>query len=211
MHSVQPLGRLLVTSGLLTQQALDEVLALQKTDGRRLGELLAEQGLVRPHQLAQFLSHQLACPWVSLQRVETSREAVEVLPRAIALKHHMVPVHLRITKGATTLYVAMDEPTDDVALAAAAAAAAMPVKAMVALSSEIRTHLDRLYGAPATAPEPPPSVRERAPSFASIPSITVKEDASARSMPSRPPKPPPPKPSAPPPPTTSRPSSTSSR
>lgn len=199
MHSVQPLGRLLVTSGLLTQQALDEVLALQKTDGRRLGELLAERGLVRPHQLAQFLSHQLACPWVSLQRVEIAREAVEALPPAIALKHHMVPVHLRITKGATTLYVAMDEPTDDIALAAAAAAAAMPVKAMVALSSEIRTHLDRLYGAPATAREPPPSVRERAPSFASVPSIAVKEDASGKSVPSRPPKPPPPKPSAPPP------------
>jgi len=197
MHSVQPLGRLLVTSGLLTQQALDEVLALQKTDGRRLGELLAEKGLVRPHQLAQFLSHQLACPWVSLQRVEIAREAVEALPPAIALKHHMVPVHLRVTKGATTLYVAMDEPTDDIALAAASAAAAMPVKAMVALSSEIRAHLDRLYGSPTPAPEPSPSVRERAPSFASVPSIAVKDDASGKSLPSRPPKPPPPKPSAP--------------
>lgn len=208
MHSVQPLGRLLVTSGLLTQQALDEVLNLQKTDGRRLGELLAERGLVRPHQLAQFLSHQLACPWVSLQRVEISREAVAVLPRSIALEHHMVPVHLRTTKGAITLYVAMDDPTDDVALSAAADAAAMPVKAMVALSSEIREHLERLYGAstPGGTPEPPP-LKERAPAIASLlaPAISVKaastslKDASTASTPSRPPKPPLPKPSGRPP------------
>ena len=43
MHSVQPLGRLLVSSGMLSQQALDEVLTLQRTDGRRLGELLAAE------------------------------------------------------------------------------------------------------------------------------------------------------------------------
>jgi hypothetical protein len=196
MQSVQPLGRLLVTSGLLTQQALDEVLTLQRSDGRRLGEILAEKGLVRPHQLAQFLSHQLACPWVSLQRVEISREAVELLPRAVALKHHMVPVHLRTTKGAPTLYVAMDDPTDDVALAAAAAVTTMPVKAMVALPSEIRMHLDRLYGVGNTGSTPPPVPgRERA---SSIPSIPSKDETGARATPSRPPKPPPPKSSPPP-------------
>lgn len=218
MHSVQPLGRLLVSSGLLAQRALDEVLALQKTDGRRLGELLAERGLVRPHQLAQFLSHQLACPWVSLPRIEIAREAVRALPPAIARKHHMVPVHLRITKRATTLYVAMDDPTDDVALATASAAAGMPVKAMVALSSEIRAHLERLYGAPAMASEPPASANgapisangisifangtsisasERTRALGLAPSIAVKNGAGGKPAPSRPPKPPPP--SSPPP------------
>jgi hypothetical protein len=172
MHSAMPLGRLLVKSGLLTQQALDDVLVLQKTDGRRLGELLAEKGLVRPHQLAQFLSHQLSCPWVSLQRVEIAPEAVEVLPRSLALKHHMVPVHLRTAKGATVLYVAMDDPTDDVALAEAADASRLPVKPMVALSSEIQTHLDRLYGVGATGTTPPPMA--------------------VLATPTKPPKPPPP-------------------
>ena len=193
MHSGIPLGRLLVKAGLLTQQALDEALQAQKTDGRRLGEILAEKGLVRPHQLAQFLSHQLACPWVSLQRVEISQDAVDLLPRSIALRHHMVPVHLRTTKGATTLYVAMDDPTDDVALGAATAATTMPVKAMVALTSEIRMHLDRLYGVGATGSTPPP-VKERSPSFVSLPPAAAKDEARS---PSRPPKPPPPKPSAP--------------
>lgn len=194
MHSALPLGRLLVASGLLTQQALDEVLLFQKTDGRRLGELLDVKGLVRPHQLAQFLSHQLATPWVSLQRVEVAREAIDKLPREIALKHHMVPVHLRTSKGSTALYVAMDDPTDGVALSEAARAATMPVKPMIALTSEIRMMLDRLYGAGLAPPSPPEGPRERAPSVASIvpPSISVKDDGHPRTTPSRPPKPPPP-------------------
>lgn len=196
-----PLGQLLVAAGLLSQEALDEVLVMQKADGRRLGELLEAKGLVQPHQLAQFLSHQLSCPWVSLQRVEVTREAVDVLPRAIALKHHMVPVHLRTVKGRAALYVAMDDPTDDLALAEASTAARMPVKAMVALASEIRTQLEHLYGsvavAAATASRAAP--RPRSPSVASIPpTITVK--AEQEGTPTRPPKPPPPRSTVQPPP-----------
>ena len=36
---------------MLSQQALDEVLELQKSDGRRLGSLLVERGLVNETQL----------------------------------------------------------------------------------------------------------------------------------------------------------------
>src|SRR5688572_6304227 len=180
MHSALPLGKLLVASGLITEKALDEVLAIQKGDGRRLGELLAERGLVRPHQLAQFLSHQLACPWVSLQRVEIAREAVAVLPRDIALRHHMVPVHLRASKGATTLYVAMDDPTDDVALSEASIASKMPVKPMIALASEIPTSLDQLYGAGALATSLSIPPLDSIPVIGSTPpTITVKEGGAA--------------------------------
>jgi uncharacterized protein (TIGR02266 family) len=196
MHSAHPLGRLLVASGMLTPQALEEVLLVQKTDGRRLNELLEAKGLIRPHQLAQFLSRQLSCPWVSLSRIEISREAVERLPRDIAIKHHMVPVYLGTSKGATALYVAMDDPTDEAALAEASRAATMPVKPMVALTSEIKALLDRLYGAGAVAASVPPLdlPRERTPSLPVVaPPFAV--DGAPRVVPSRPPKPPPPKPS----------------
>jgi hypothetical protein len=208
MNGAPTLGRLLVTSGLLTQQALDEVLALQKTDPRRLGELLDETGVLRAHQLAQFLSHQLACPWISLQRVEIAREAVARLPREIALKHHMVPVHLRTSKDGQALYVAMDDPTDEVALAEATSAATMTVKPMVAITSEIRTLLDRFYGngtatsmrPPESSPTPPAayvSVRPSARPSLSAPRQTAKDDA-IRGASTRPPKPPPPQSIAPP-------------
>ena len=175
METAVPLGRLLVTSGLLTQEALDEILALQKTDGRRMTELLADKGLVRPHQLAQFLSHQLACPWVSLQRVEIAPEAVEKLPPDLARRHHMVPVHLRTSRGGSTaLYVAMDDPTDDVALSEATTAAKMPVKPMVALASEIKEQLAELYPRP-PAPSKPELPKLASPNPPGV--VTIKEGA----------------------------------
>jgi tRNA A-37 threonylcarbamoyl transferase component Bud32 len=182
MHRVPPLGQLLVTAGLLSQRALEEVLSAQKTDGRRLGELLAEQGLVRPHQLAQCLSHQLACPWVSLDRVDIAPEAVETLPRDLALKHHMVPVHLRASKGATALYVAMDDPTDDVALAEARVRTGMAVKPMVALVTEIRAALERLYRAspasqPLSRPAKPPPPKKTLPPSDALEEIELLEEA----------------------------------
>ncbi len=150
--SAAPLGKLLVEMGVVSQATLDEVLAAQKTDKRRLGELLVERGLVRPQQLAQILSHQLSCPWISLQRVEIGQAVLGLVPRDLALELEVVPVHMRVADGARTLYVATADPTDVDALGTCSRAAAMAVKPMVAMTSDIRAALSRLYGAePATS------------------------------------------------------------
>ena len=169
-----PLGRLLIDTGVLTQAELDEALVVQKTDKRRLGELLVERGVVNPQQLAQLLSHQLSCPWISLAHLEIAPEVLALLPADVAIEHAVVPVHLRVTKGQRILYVATDDPTDDIALAMCAAAAEIMVRPMVAEGGEVRAALARLYGVemPASAPQaapksvakppPPPPVPERA-------------------------------------------------
>src|SRR4051794_32719325 len=90
------LGKLLVEMGVVSQQTLDEVIAAQRDDKRRLGEILVDRGLVRPQQLAQILSHQLSCPWVSLQRVEIGQSVLGLVPRELALDLEVVPVHLRL-------------------------------------------------------------------------------------------------------------------
>jgi hypothetical protein len=158
MRSVS-LGRLLLDTGVVTQAALDATLAVQKTDRRRLGELLVERGVVHPQELAQLLSHQLSCPWISLAHLDIAPEVLSLLPRKLALEHAVVPVHLRISKGHKTLYVATDDPTDDVALDECGMAAKMAVRPMVAVSVEVRAALARFYGGemPVT-PEPPKAV-----------------------------------------------------
>ena len=49
-----PLGRLLIDTGVLTQAEIDEAIAVQRTDKRRLGEILIERALVHPQELAQL-------------------------------------------------------------------------------------------------------------------------------------------------------------
>ena len=162
MRSVS-LGRLLLDTGVITQAVLEEALAIQKTDKRRLGELLVERGVVHPQELAQLLSHQLSCPWISLAHLDIAPEVLSLLPRSLALEHAVVPVHLRMYKGNKVLYVATDDPTDDVALDECGMAAKMAVRPMVAVSIEVRAALARFYGGemPAT-PEPPRAVTKPA-------------------------------------------------
>lgn len=183
MAAAVALGRLLVNAGLISQAALDDVLSTQKVDRRKLGELLVERGLVRAEQLAQILSRQLSCPWVSLQRLELTPELVNLLPRELAIAQRVVPVHLRSVGGVRTLYVATDDPTDEVALSECARAASMRVKAMVALTSEITDMLARYYGGPVRTREsarpgskkpPPPTRPSNRPRMPSAPMI---EDA----------------------------------
>jgi type IV pilus assembly protein PilB len=117
------LRRLLVESGLVSQEDLDDVVAKNGSSPKRLGELLEENGLLRTHQLAQFLSSTLGCPRVALQRIEIARDVLELLPREVAVEHHVVPIHVRTAKGETALFVATDDPTDAQAIAAASRAA----------------------------------------------------------------------------------------
>lgn len=170
MLRAPPLGRLLLDVGVLTQKALDEVLTAQRTDKRRLGELLVEKKLVRPDQLAQVLSQQLSCPWISLARVEIPPHVIALIPKSIAEEFHVLPVYLRTTGGVKTLYVATDDPTDEDALAECAFSAAMKVRPMVAVTSDVAAALSKFYGIGDAKPAPPPKPAPPA-SRATLPEI----------------------------------------
>jgi type IV pilus assembly protein PilB len=107
---------------------------------------------VHPLELAQLLSNQMSCPWISLAHLDIAEEVLATLPRELALAHAVVPVHLRETATTRVLYVATDDPTDDVALAKCCEAAGMAVRPMVAVFGEVRAALARHYGGADGAP-----------------------------------------------------------
>ncbi len=152
--SRQRLGTLLVQAGLLTQAQLDQTLELQKHDRRRLGALLVDQGLVTSARLTQMLSHQLGLPWVSPSHVSFSPELIERIPRDVALRHCVLPVYLQRGDGERVLYVAMEDPTSEEALADCARVAGMRIRPMVAAPEHIRAAIRAHYDG---ISEPPPS------------------------------------------------------
>jgi len=154
-----PLGQLLVDAGLLTPDALAAVLREQQADGRRLGEILVARGLVSNTQLTQILSHQLSLPWVSLAKVNVDPELLALVPRELVARYVIVPVYVRQDGARAILYVATDDPTDEVALRECAAHAGMDVRPMVAASDDLRAAIDAWYSggareAPAVVSEP---------------------------------------------------------
>ncbi|MRG91745.1 hypothetical protein [Polyangium spumosum] len=158
------LGQLLVDAGLLSQQDLDEVLALQKTDGRRLGTLLVERGHINETQLTQILSHQLSVPWVSLLHIEFSRQLLNLVPHHVAERFCVVPIYVRHVRGqGQTLYVAMDDPSNEEGLRACSEHSGLPVKAMIAPPSDIRDAIRVYYDVQVGAPAAQTPLTEPAP------------------------------------------------
>ncbi len=155
------LGQLLVDARLITQEALDDVLAAQKQDGRRLGTLIVERGHISEVQLTQILSHQLSVPWVSLLKIEFSRQLLNLVPREVAEQYCLLPIYVRRPRGqGDTLYIAMEDPTNEEALRACSAHAGIPVRPMIAPPSDIRSAIRAYYGLPTATTEPPPASPE---------------------------------------------------
>lgn len=150
------IGELLVEAAVLSQSQLEQALFAQRKDGRKLGHLLIELGLVSEVQLTQTLSRQLSVPWVSLYHVDFSRSLLNLVAREVAEKYSLVPIFVRrIRKQGETLYVAMDDPTNDSAIEEVARAASLPVKPMIACPSDIRAAIRVYYqGERASAPAP---------------------------------------------------------
>jgi type IV pilus assembly protein PilB len=156
------IGELLVEGGVLSQSQLEQALFAQRKDGRKLGQLLVELGLVSEIQVTQTLSRQLSVPWVSLYHVDFSRSLLNLVPREIAEKYCLIPIFVRrVRKQGETLYVAMDDPTNEVAIEDVKHAAALPVKPMIACPSDVRAAIRVYYLGEAAPPAPvipaPPS------------------------------------------------------
>jgi type IV pilus assembly protein PilB len=142
------LGELLVDAQIITREQLEDVLSLQKRDGRRIGTLLVEAGLVSETQVTQILSQQLSVPWVSLYHIEFSRQLLNLVSQELAERYCLVPIFVRRVRGlGQTLYVAMDDPSDERAHVDVSQFSGLPVRAMIAPPSDIRAALRAYYGA----------------------------------------------------------------
>jgi type IV pilus assembly protein PilB len=141
------LGELLVEAQIVSRSQLEEILAVQKRDSRRLGTMLVDAGLVTETQVTQILSQQLSVPWVSLHHIDFSRQLLNLVSHQLAEKYCLVPIFVRRVRGlGETLYVAMDDPSDEVAQREVGQWAGLPVRAMIAPPTDIRSAIRVYYG-----------------------------------------------------------------
>ena len=184
------IGELLVDGGVLSQSQLEQALFAQRKDGRKLGQLLVELGLVSEIQVTQTLSRQLSVPWVSLYHVDFSRSLLNLVPRETAEKYCLIPIFVRrVRKQGETLYVAMDDPTNEGAIQEVMNGASLPVKPMIACPSDVRAAIRVYYlGEAAPVPVAAPS------SPTAVPAAPPPPAPSATQLAAKPAGPPPPLP-----------------
>ena len=140
------LGEILLEAGVLEEARLNRALELQKKRGIRLGQILLQEGFISEPQLVQALSRRLSIPWVSLEHVDIADELLELVPAQLAEEFFLIPVYIQtLDRNNRTLFVAMNDPTDEAALRFVSASAGMPVKPMVAGPSDISAAIHTYY------------------------------------------------------------------
>lgn len=78
------LGDVLVQQRLISQEQLQQTLDLQRQTGKKMGRLLIETGLITEELLANGLARQLRVPFVNLKTFPFRADVVKLLPEAVA-------------------------------------------------------------------------------------------------------------------------------
>ena len=107
-----PLGTLLSEAGLLGDNEIDIALKHARANGKRLGEILVELGLVDPAEILRLVAAQRGLPFVDVRKIPIDRAAARLLPIELARDNRALPVGF--ARGLPVVAVA--DPTDDGAM-----------------------------------------------------------------------------------------------
>lgn len=137
------IGEMMVSAGHITTEQLNKALEIQKkTTGKKLVDILVEQGYISQRKMYQILEKQLDVQFVDLGGMVIPKELAQVLPRSLARKHNVVPVR----GDANTLYIAMEDPLNFVAADAVRMATKRKVVPMLATPDALTRAITDLYG-----------------------------------------------------------------
>ena len=135
------LGELLVEQKLLSPEQLAQAVAYQKQRGGQLGWILVELDLLAEEQILRALSEQLLLPVIDLRQYQFEREAVRLLPEAQARRHKAIVLR----NDADGLVVGMVDPTDILAYDSMRTQLNRPIKLALVRESELVQAIDTVY------------------------------------------------------------------
>jgi type IV pilus assembly protein PilB len=104
----EKLGKVLVSSKLLTEEQLSKALQIQKTEGGKLGTILVKSNFIDESRLLSFLSQQYGIPSVDLAKLDIDPAVIKLIPVEVVQKYLLIP----IKRTGATVRVAMVDPTD---------------------------------------------------------------------------------------------------
>ena len=137
------IGVLLIANEYITPEQLNKALEIQKkTAGKKIGEILVEQGFTTQNRVYKMLERQLGVKFVDLTGEVISKDMTRVVPRSIARKYNVVPVQAT----ADTVHLAMGDPLNFMATDAVQKVAKRKVIPMLATSEAITRSITDLYG-----------------------------------------------------------------
>ena len=148
-QDTRPLGRILVSKGMLSEAQVEQALARQKASGGKLGEACVSLGFITEDELLDVLEMQLGVPRVRLESYLIEPEAVSLVPLPVARRHGVIPI-FRIDQ---TLTVAMADPLNVYAIDEMNQITGLDIDPALSSRREIEDALRRHHGAGNTIQE----------------------------------------------------------
>lgn len=142
------LGDLLIKSGTITPEQLEQGLRRQRESGKKLGETLVELGITTDDAIAVALANQLGYNMVNLTEVEVDKKLFEMFPQltpAMLKKYNCIPYEVA-ADSANILHVAMADPMDMMAMDDIGIITNMQVEPVVSTTSDISRAIDKVFG-----------------------------------------------------------------
>ncbi|MGO9379889.1 MAG: GspE/PulE family protein [Dissulfurispiraceae bacterium] len=135
------LGQLLVKARLINEKQLQDALAIQKTEGKRLGSALLKLEAVSEESLITFLSRQYNVPPINLSDFKFDASVLKYIPYDMAKRYHLIPLGL----AGGSLRVAIADPSNQFAVEDVKFITGMNISLYVAIESSILDAIDRYY------------------------------------------------------------------
>ncbi len=139
------IGQILINSGDITEEQLDDVLIKQKTSGgnKRVADILIEDGIVTEQQVCKALEKQLFIPYVDLDTITIPEDLGGVIPEDLAQQHMVIPIE----QEGRFLTVAIADPLNYQGLKDISIATKMKIKPVIGEATKITSKLREMYAA----------------------------------------------------------------
>jgi type IV pilus assembly protein PilB len=135
------LGQILINSGVLTEEQLQEALARQKGSNKRLGTILVDNHFLTEMQIIRSLEQQLSIPYLDLSAVSVDSTLSALVPEELARSNFIVPVK----REGSVLTVAVTDPLDYNGINDIGIYTRLKVNPMIAEHEKIETKIRELY------------------------------------------------------------------
>lgn len=139
------LGDLLVKQKLLSEQDLQTALQKQKGSGRKIGEVLVDEGYIEEEMIVRALQLQLGLNVVQLTGIHIPKEILSLVSVDLLKKYEVIPFELD-PYNANVLHLAMSDPMDMAAIDDLSIVTNLQIEPYIAACREIRAAIDRFYG-----------------------------------------------------------------
>ncbi len=140
------IGQILISQGILTEDQLRIALLEQMKSKLPVGKLLVNLGFVSEATLRDALSEKLGLQSVDLSQIIIDSQAMKLVPRDFALRHHIFPIALDREHGA--LIVALSDTNNIVAIdqLRARLRGELELETRLAGDTEISRAIEQYYG-----------------------------------------------------------------